>query len=1045
MTLPISNLSEKSVSNGTKKNEENSPTMTQGDGVVALKVKRGQVIQKSYVLNDSGALKKKVRHENRKDPFNLGTEARDGSNMVVLLKTSFFEHVKANFINEVEKYEGIEIVQNAVGSKACTENSGDAFVEYSFDISFRAHDKIHTTKLTAYTTTCKMLFQPVGQTAQMKINPGNKSIPRFFVDTFFLPWCEEAYAKKTYNENDMIDAINEEIRRLDMLKSEAKKVKTSRGRLASVASSDVKCVAKGCKYTGLNSNNKSAVGACSKCGWFEHFECSKTKQEDRERIQKGEQKYFCTICFMNNPSMIAFDTTPLTKLSKETERSILHITSTTKATPIPPPIVPKIIFKCADCNFETESQEELKAHDNEAHRPECEVEMVPGIEQENELADNLKEAPTLHTCETCGNSFASKTDWEKHIVDAHNNQTTLYCTFCDTSFTSQSDIEAHIKASHSTDCPLCNLKFTDNEIFSLHIKNDHAPTCSSCDKKFANKVELENHIKETHESQSPHPCTVCDTSFSSKETLDDHTNNKHSFHCSWCQAMFIDQTQLETHMDKEHIFKCSLCTTLLKTKLQLDEHVLSNHSIACPLCPTKVNDKEAFSAHFRKDHTILCPTCGQEFENKDELNKHVKTEHRHICKECNEAFGTQTLLSKHTENEHRFQCTICEAIFMIENKLTEHRKEAHMFECEMCAFEGNTIAIMENHILEQHYSQDENNQFPCDECDYKCETREELGNHFREKHRENSDLNVIDEAKRNTETQNEANLKEELRVLKNNFERLESMFQDSLEEVNQVKSEYEAKLIEANDKVRIVKTENEELKENIDVLFKLGRSYINRKDKDNTEAKKNVEAKKDDIKDNDETETITVVEVTDEDLTTWTQNKFRGFRRSGPSVPPTKSNDSKPEVPAPKQTPKAPASDSDRNNQRPNSSPDAHDQQTKSSEANQGKTGRILYCHYFSNSGRCPFEERTGATCRYEHKNAPLCQSGTACMRHKCMYKHPNMAARDNTGRNNFLEQRSQPQQNPWQMMNPWWPQNTNQMQFPNPWMNMGGQGNLSQ
>ena len=52
------------------------------------------------------------------------------------------------------------------------------------------------------------------------------------------------------------------------------------------------------------------------------------------------------------------------------------------------------------------------------------------------------------------------------------------------------------------------------------------------------------------------------------------------------------------------------------------------------------------------------------------------------------------------------------------------------------------------------------------------------------------------------------------------------MFQDSLEEVNRVKSEYEAKLMEANEKVRQAVAENEVLKEKVDVLFKLGRSYI---------------------------------------------------------------------------------------------------------------------------------------------------------------------------------------------------------------------------
>ena len=41
------------------------------------------VIKRSYILNDTGALKKKIRHESRKEPFNQGTEARDGSNIVL--------------------------------------------------------------------------------------------------------------------------------------------------------------------------------------------------------------------------------------------------------------------------------------------------------------------------------------------------------------------------------------------------------------------------------------------------------------------------------------------------------------------------------------------------------------------------------------------------------------------------------------------------------------------------------------------------------------------------------------------------------------------------------------------------------------------------------------------------------------------------------------------------------------------------------------------------------------------------------------------------
>ena len=73
-----------------------------------------------------------------------------------------------------------------------------------------------------------------------------------------------------------------------------------------------------------------------------------------------------------------------------------------------------------------------------------------------------------------------------------------------------------------------------------------------------------------------------------------------------------------------------------------------------------------------------------------------------------------------------------------------------------------------------------------------------------------------------------------MRKLKNNFERLESLFQDSLDEVKEVRTEYEAKLLKVNEMYRQAKADNEVLKEKVDVLFKLGRSYINRSEQNNS-------------------------------------------------------------------------------------------------------------------------------------------------------------------------------------------------------------------
>ena len=71
-----------------------------------------------------------------------------------------------------------------------------------------------------------------------------------------------------------------------------------------------------------------------------------------------------------------------------------------------------------------------------------------------------------------------------------------------------------------------------------------------------------------------------------------------------------------------------------------------------------------------------------------------------------------------------------------------------------------------------------------------------------------------------------SNLKEDYRKLKNNFERLNTIYQERIAELNDVKASYAVELDEASQKYASVLTENEELKERVDVLFKLGRGYL---------------------------------------------------------------------------------------------------------------------------------------------------------------------------------------------------------------------------
>ena len=271
------------------------------------------------------------------------------------------------------------------------------------------------------------------------------------------------------------------------------------------------------------------------------------------------------------------------------------------------------------------------------------------------------------------------------------------------------------------------------------------------------------------------------------------------------------------------------------------------------------------------------------------------------------------------------------------------------------------------------------------------------------------------------------------------------MYQDSLEEVNQVRGQYEARLVEANDRFRVVKAENEELKEKVDVLFKLVRSYINRKEnsdnnKEKTEKKEKTSNNKED---NIETETIEDV-IDDEDLSSWTQNKMRGFKRTGPASPSARSDpkNSPPKNSTPTGTgiPVAP-SQTNITNGHPTTSSNTNPQTQQETDSRWSVGGRKQYCHYFVNQGRCNYEERTGEKCKFVHEQAPMCKSGLGCNRNKCMYAHPNIGGNRNMNNTNCLEQTRGPQQimNPWQIINPWMNPSTFQ-HLQNPWSMPGNQ-----
>ena len=118
----------------------NEAVIIENDGKPDANVK---IIQRNYTLNEVGAIKKKLKHETRKQVFCL-KEAKDASNVVVQMKTSFFEFTKSRFVQQLREQKEILDIKNVQSAKAPTETSGDAFVEYSVEIVFKVNMAVYT-------------------------------------------------------------------------------------------------------------------------------------------------------------------------------------------------------------------------------------------------------------------------------------------------------------------------------------------------------------------------------------------------------------------------------------------------------------------------------------------------------------------------------------------------------------------------------------------------------------------------------------------------------------------------------------------------------------------------------------------------------------------------------------------------------------------------------------------------------------------------------------------------------------------------------------
>ena len=91
---------------------------------------------------------------------------------------------------------------------------------------------------------------------------------------------------------------------------------------------------------------------------------------------------------------------------------------------------------------------------------------------------------------------------------------------------------------------------------------------------------------------------------------------------------------------------------------------------------------------------------------------------------------------------------------------------------------------------------------------------------------------------------------------------------------------------------------------------------------------------------------------------------------------------------------------------------------------------KVQYCHFYSNFGKCMFEETTGNRCKFSHQKAPTCNYDGKCNRKKCMFSHVSQMTPPGQpsfprqmSEQPFLPQSYHPPISPWQApMTGWMP-----------------------
>ncbi|CAL4064324.1 unnamed protein product [Meganyctiphanes norvegica] len=353
------------------------------------------------------------------------------------------------------------------------------------------------------------------------------------------------------------------------------------------------------------------------------------------------------------------------------------------------------------------------------------------LQEENKTSNNFAKDPDLYPfeCTVCKDRFEMNFELKDHEKE-HNK---IECEICEKSFAKKYILKKHfLRCSENIyKCEQCPFRCKDQDTLKKHSsKHDGEHACPYCGRTFKRAKSLEFHV-DLHNPEKKFECNICNYKCKRAEYLRNHMSRKHSkkkrFECTQCEYSCFYSSNLRKHLQihdpsQQVEYECPRCDYKNKLKNRIKEHIMKVHEgiqiekrHQCPLCPFKGRDPYVLRNHIlvhTGEKPYECGECDFKCSNKNQLRRHTR---------------------KHTGET--FNCTLCDFQTVDKNSLQTHyitHTGVKRYVCDECDYKCNQIHRLKAH--KQTHSKEK--LFQCGECFKRLKDRMSLMRHLTSEHLE---------------------------------------------------------------------------------------------------------------------------------------------------------------------------------------------------------------------------------------------------------------------------------------------------------------------